>query len=191
MEHNDFFSNATNAAFDAMALFATLHTAADVTRSIVARRSGFDPSEQLPEATALSEMTALLTDIEAHHHQLRRNQIATNTIASRPNLHEEAQHEEAQYEEKQHEEAREEMLLLHFHTLLLLRTQSRLLHLFHQHCLSLFPSIAAERIESVRLAEQHAKALLEATPDDFAEDFAALLDSWLREMSKVLEQFES
>lgn len=181
MEHNDFFSNATNAAFDTMALFATLHTAADVTRSIVARRSGFDPSEQLPEATALSEMTALLTDIEAHHHQLQRNQIASNTIASRPNLHEEAQHEET----------REEMLLLHFHTLLLLRTQSRLLHLFHQHCLSLFPSIAVERIESVRLAEQHAKALLEATPDDFAEDFAALLDSWLREMSKILEQFES
>ncbi len=140
-------ARAEAAVWQAMVLFSTLSTAADVWHAARERRAGRDPSGQEPAAVvrpylqaAAGELQALLMQLQAGH--LHAERADEGYIAR---------------------------LVRRYDALMALRRAERLLHVVHQRLLSLYPAVGEERLEEARLLQRQSAALLEADDEAFGE----------------------
>lgn len=141
----------------AMSLLASLSTAAEVRHGMAERRAGRDPAAQ--EETEVARPFLQEARRELHELLLRlRTGLA--------------------YEED-HPERETVAAVRHFDRLMTLNRVARLLHVMHQRLLSLYPDVAEERLEEVRLLETRAKALLEESGDLFSQHLSHFLEDAL------------
>ena len=141
------------AVWQAMVLFSTLTTAAEVWRAALERRAGHDPSEQEAEAVvvphlrrASGELQALLMRLQASRIQAERG-----------------------------DEGRMARLVRRYHDLTGLRRVAHMLQIIHQRLLSLYPHVSELLIEEARLLQGYGSTLLEAEDEAFRQDIGLFL----------------
>ncbi len=125
------------AVWQAMVLFSTLQTAADVWQSTKERRAGQDPTEQEDAAFVRAYLRQRVGELQALAMGLRASLIARE------------------------DEGRIAALVRQFHDLSTLHRMARLLHLIHQRMMSLYPALDAVLVEDARVLQATASALLD------------------------------
>lgn len=123
-------------ALSAMALLATLRTAADVHRGMAERRAGRDPSAQQPPSDAHAALQSLVPALKDTLLRLRLALALPATDDERAGL------------------------VRAFETRMAAGALARDLHRAHQHLLSLYPAVPEDLVESVRLHQAAAARLL-------------------------------
>jgi len=139
-----------------MALFASLSTAVEVSSAINERRRGRDASTQEADAEALSYLSTALPAFRTQLVRLRiQVGVGLNGRDGAPSV------------------------LRRFPELLMLLSCARLTHRIHQRLLSLYPGVAAERVEEVRLLERDAADLLRGPSPTWLADLRAWVERGL------------
>lgn len=155
------------AVADAMTLFTSLTTAAEVWAAVAARRQGRDPSGQEARETARAflreargELLALLVRLSASLSQSERGR-----------------------------ETHLATLVRRGSDLMLLQRAERLLHGMHQRLMSLYPEVPEEMVEEARRLRQEADELLDPENDapglalhHFTQQASIFCDEVFREM---------
>lgn len=139
------------AVWQAMVLFSTLQTAADVWQSTKARRAGQDPSEQEEATFVRAYLRESMGELQALAMGLRAGLVARE------------------------DEGRIAALVRQFNDLSTLHRTARLLHVIHQRLMSLYPALDAALVEDARVLQATASALLDPRSAPFlaeAETFA-------------------
>ncbi len=144
------------AVWQAMVLFSTLQTAADVWQSTKERRAGHDPSEQEEATFVRGYLRESLGELQALAMGLRASLIAREDAG------------------------RIAALVRRFNDLSMLHRIARLLHVIHQRMLSLYPALDAALVEDARVLQTFASALLDQTGDAFLEQAEAFAHDVLR-----------
>ncbi|HMB92638.1 MAG TPA: hypothetical protein VKP65_17425 [Rhodothermales bacterium] len=136
------------AVWQAMVLFSTLSTAADVWHQARERRAGRDPSMQEETPFVRSFLREAAGTLQAALMQLQASRIQS---------------------ERGEEEAIAG-LVRRYNELMLLRQIEQLLHVIHQRLLSLYPAISEDLAETARVLHSDSHLLLESESDMFLED---------------------
>jgi erythromycin esterase-like protein len=147
----------SDAQLRAMALLASLRTAADVCAALAARRAGHDPSEQEP--------------LEAAHRFLRDGRRELLAVVGRLRV---------SLVIRRPEEA---ALVQAFEDRMLLARAARESHVVHQRLLSLYPAVPEGLVEQARQVQAEAARL--ATDD--GEGFDEALTAWVEAAAAFLE----
>lgn len=125
--------------WQAVALFSTLATAADVSHTMRERRAGRDPSTQEADAVVRPYLRRAAGDLQARLMQLQ----ASHLQAARAD-----------------EEGYVAALVRRYHKLMALRRVERKLHVIHQRLLSLYPAVTEILVEDARLLHRQSETLL-------------------------------
>lgn len=136
------------AVWQAMVLFSTLSTAADVWRQARERRAGRDPSIQEETPFVRSFLREAAGALQAALMQLQASRLQS---------------------ERGEEEAIA-ALVRRYNELMLLRQIEQLLQVMHQRLLSLYPSISEDLAEQARMLHSDSRVLLGSESDVFVED---------------------
>lgn len=130
--------------WQAVALFSTLATAADVSRAMRERRAGRDPSAQEADAVVRPYLRRAAGDLQARLMQLQASRLQAD---------------------RADEEGYVAALVRRYHELMALRRVERQLHVVHQRLLSLYPAVTETLVEDVRLLHRQSGALLAGEED--------------------------
>ena len=149
--------------FDSMMLLSVLSTAADVHEGINRRRAGRDPRTQEDPSRVRAYLWKAVQRLEDGCIRLFMQQVYTA----------------------------DQEVVRRMDQLLLVRRLTRELHLVHQRLLSLYPAVAEEPVEEVRLLEQRFEALAEGSPDAFGDDLAAAVDHGLQTAGRLRRVLQS
>ncbi|MEO1076590.1 MAG: hypothetical protein AAFX41_11605 [Bacteroidota bacterium] len=155
-------------ALRAMALIASLRTAAVVREAIADRLAGRDPSEQEAERTARADLAALARDLAD---DVKRLRVRLATLASDDDLDARA------------------ALVQAFEDRLLMNRLGRELHVVHQKLLSLYPRVPEATVELARQVQADAARLASDDATTFAQHlgpFTATLADLLDDLADTL-----
>lgn len=153
----------------AMALLATLSTAAEVRHALLERRAGRDPSTQEEADVArlfLHEARQTLAEL------VMRMQVGLAYA-------------------EDHDEETTAALVRHFDHLMTLRRAGRLFQLVHQRLLSLYPDVSEALVEEARLLQARCEALLEADGAASIDPLADLLDRAPRFLQQLRQELSA
>ena len=128
--------HAEAAVWQAMVLFSTLSTAADVWHAAQERRAGRDPSEQEAAAVVAPYLHEAAGTVQAGLMQLQASRLAGG------------------------EEKYVAGLVRRYNELMTLRRVEQELHVIHQRLLSLYPAVSENLVEGARLLHRDCGALL-------------------------------
>lgn len=117
------------AVWQAMVLFSTLSTAADVWHAVRERRAGRDPSEQETAAVVRPYLRRAAGDLQARLMQLQASRLRAEAD----------------------DEGRVAALVRRYQELMALRQVAQELHTIHQRLLSLYPAVDEDLVEEARL----------------------------------------
>lgn len=126
------------AVLQAMVLFSTLSTAADVWHASQERRAGRDPSAQEAEDVVRPYLYRAAGDLQARLMQLQASRL------------------QAEREDEGYIAA----LVRRYNELMTLRRAEQELHVIHQRLLSLYPAVGEAVVEEARLLHREAGSLL-------------------------------
>ncbi len=133
-------SRAEAAVWQAMALFSTLATAADVSHALRERRAGRDPSGQEAETVVRPYLSRAAAELQVLLMQLQAGRLQAERAA---------------------EEGYVAALVRRYHELMALRRAERKLHVVHQRLLSLYPAVDEALLEEARRLHRQTGALLD------------------------------
>lgn len=154
MSEHDPASHSVAAVLESMTLLATLSTAADVSRSVAARRAGRDPAAQEATWVAAPELRRAGEDVQ---------DLVMQLLLSHVNI---------EHDHESHLAA----VVRHFDERMKLRRVARLLHTMHQRLLSLYPNVSEELVEEARVTLATAEHLLESDVAAFSDELNAFLE---------------
>lgn len=143
--------SATLLQLQAMALLATLRTAAELRHTLDERRAGRDPSGQEEAAPARYHLAEAQTELRTLLVRLRVSLLVAR--------------------------AEDAALAQVFEDRMLLARAERLAHGIHQRLLSLYPAADPDRIETARVVRDEAAWLAVSDEDDFPEALAAWVEA--------------
>ncbi len=140
-------ARAEAAVWQAMVLFSTLSTAAEVWHAARERRAGRDPSGQEPATVVRPYLRAAAAELQALLMQLQAGRLHAERAG----------------------EGYVARLVRRYDALMALRRAERLLHVVHQRLLSLYPAVGEALVEEARLLHRQGAGLLEAADEAFLE----------------------
>lgn len=136
------------AVWQAMVLFSTLSTAADVWHQARERRAGRDPSMQEETPFVRSFLREAAGALQAALMQLQASRIQSERGEEDPIA----------------------ALVRRYNELMLLRQIEQLLQVIHQRLLSLYPAIPEDLAETARVLHSDSRVVLGSETDMFLED---------------------